>query len=217
MPASRRLTNAARRQIRDHLLEQKFTEREGELSLLEAEIADLAYEVYITPTEMKYIKKLPRGMFDTSSSISVAVDGQQHDFDFCKRATKKDPHRKQGEERLTGDDLSGWRNIPDRLSLNTRTASGKKKELADAVTRWVRESEAIKNEKAEVRNNIDAVLDSSTTRRNLIKAWPEIEPTLDRIWTENDESVAPTKALAVSMTALNQSLDLPEPEAAEVA
>ena len=205
MPAQR-LTKRIKEQITSHLLGDKFDKRTEINDAKEYEISDLAYEVYANKSEREALEALPKRMQQTADGLSVAVMGQREFFHFG-------PYTDKGgyPERVVGEDAgeNRWQTC-DKLSLNTRTATGKAKRLAQMVSDYRKEREAIKTERRALEVKIEGALSGITTRKRLIESWPELEPTLDRIWPEESPTVVKTAALAVKYDELNSELELPE-------
>lgn len=201
-----RLNASTRRRIADHLIEDTFRQRTLDSESESVAIANAAYAIYMTPYRRKLATALPDEWFDKVNSISIAVGGMAATFSFSLD---------KSDYRPVGHDARRSYRVCDALSINTRTAEGKLAELGERVVRWMQESESIKEGRRSLTVKIKAVLDSVTTRSRLIEEWPEIAPTLDRIWPEETKPVVKTKAISVRMDQLNKELKLPEPPKSE--
>jgi len=201
--AAQRLNNRIRARILEHMLSEKFEPEIKVLNELEERIANLAYSIYLPSSRRKAVNSLPKSMFCTRSTMPVAVMGEVSYFAFSKTPNKP-------ESRLTGYDLQNRSNVPESLSINLSLAEGRSKTLAELVVKHRRDTADMGETRSRLRNDILAVLNSVPTRKKLIEEWPELEPTLDRIYPETSASPFPTKAIAVQLGKLNEALDLPE-------
>lgn len=201
--AAQRLNNRIRNRILEHMIGEKFEPEIKVLNELEERIANLAYSLYLPSARRKAVASLPASMFGTRSTMPVAVMGETSNFAFSKNPDKP-------ESRLVGADLRSSHTLPSSLSINLALAEGRSRTLGDLVTKHRRDTEDMKNRRSRLSNDISAVLASVPTRKKLIEEWPELEPTLDRIYPETSASPYPTKALAVQLGKLNEALHLPE-------
>lgn len=204
--ANPRLTNSIRRQIKNHLLEDRFGDEQERIKGMVAKIGPMAYEIAFPKKIRDLVNQLPPEWIRTQDDILVAVDGEREYYSFGP----KDPSNPEDGQVELPYPVKERYSVLDALSFNSReTYRGKARQLMELVVDSRNAQAALKKERREAELKIDAVLESATTRKKLIEIWPEIEPTLDRIWP-NNEPVKVTKELAVNMSSLNESLGLPE-------
>jgi len=204
--ANPRLTKSVRREIKNHLLSDRFDAEQERIDKLVAKIGPLAYEVAIPKKLRDAIKLFPKGWLKVSECISVGINGEVGSYQFG----------------FIGDDSTGSKIkmcVPENnrkfstlepLSFNRReTYTGKAGRVFHLVSETRKSQDELDKAKRSAEVKINAVLDAAGTRKKLLEIWPEIEVTLGRIWP-NNEAVKVTTQLAVKMDELNENLGLPE-------
>jgi len=229
MAKSMRLTKAIRESILNEMLDMKFLELERKALDAAHDIADLAYAIYAPPRIESHLYGLPEAMVHWDDGIAVALNGQREWFPFREAEKhyhkitgrksamdrRRDRQPPQKDQRRFGRDARSKYQLADSLSINSRSATKTQKKLAEMIAEHRALRDKIDEDRNRLKTEINAVLGSVTTRKRLIEEWPEIEPTLDRIWPESGGGIAKQtmpKAIAVQMKKLNRDLGLPEPK-----
>ena len=193
--AQTRLTNAIRNDIRNHLIDAKFKPIQDQLKQDKTELAQRMYNELVPAETQKMIGKFPFGWFKQSSHFKAAIDGQS--FDLKLDAQQPVPHSHTTYS------------VDGKLSFNSRNDRGERKRLGKDLRAIMDRHTQYNEDHAKAMRDTDAVLNSVNTRKRLLEVWPELEPTLDRVWPE-DQPMKVAPVLAVKMGALNKALDLPE-------
>jgi len=193
--AQTRLTNSIRNDIRNHLIDAKFKPIQDQLKQDKIELAQKMYNQLVPDDLQKMIGKFPFGWFKQASHFKVAIDGRTFDLRMDAQQPVPSSHTTYS--------------VDDKLSFNSRNDRGERKQLGKQLAAIMDRSEQHKKDHAKAMIDIDAVLNSVNTRKRLLEVWPELEPTLDRVWPE-DQPMKVAPVLAVKMDELNKSLELPE-------
>lgn len=184
-----RLTNFIREQILDAVLKHAFAEREKALEAEKHALGDAVYnDTYPEPLR-KQMAALPEGFLPTDSDLRVQFEG--HRF----------THVYFGERRRVAKchDYSAARVYDEKHPLTLRYEA------------WKKAQDELGAEKSKAKSSAEAVLGSVTTVNKLIQVWPEVEQFARPFAKES-----PSRAIALPIKELNQSLGLP-PKSASAA
>lgn len=203
-----RLTKEIRSRIVHEAMKLKFGDRENELEEKKAKAADVAYDVLMGEGRRKHVDALPASFFLKSSYVTVALDGKKLRLSF---KTKNDGKLSDFSRSLPYECRHG--DVAESLSMNSRLVRGRTARLADMIDEIVEEADAIYKAREILRVDLQGMIAAFTTRKSLIKAWPEVEPLLDRILPVVGPGAASSenqKSLAVRAEKLTEALGLPE-------
>lgn len=175
--SSVRLTKTMRQRIAEKAIEHGFSARFEELKKEQHAIADAIYNETYSEEIQEKMAALPEGFLPEGSNFWVHVGESTHCFDV-------------GEDRRKADSI-------ERLVLPARS------KLAGRIADYHRKLRKLKEEKRRVSSEVEAVLKSARTVRQLLEIWPEAEKFID-------DSIKPQTctALAIPIHRLNSALGL---------
>lgn len=198
-----RLTNEIRKTIKEAVLRHRFEEQAEALVADRAAFAGEVYNDVYRKSDRDKMEALPNGWLPTTSSVSVRFGetayGRYEDFPFdgaiygdiakVRKRTDKSPQR--CERRVPHKHYSGCSKVyGDDHRLSSKHAA--LKERADEL----------QTEIVAAARQVTAALDSANTVKQLLEAWPEVEPFVP-------VRSAKANLPAVPVDALNKLLDLP--------
>lgn len=181
-----RLTQAHRRAIKRELVSQRFDKR---LAELENELRAFADDVYQHrfKDEMGLMLSLPNGWLPECEEIKVRLG--THDVCLDLSAPRRIPYEFENQ----------YANRTTNFIAYHETGSA----ACNRYEKIIGERDTLIDQREIAFRQIDAVLDSLTTDKAAIKAWPEIKGVIERICFS--PNVTP---LAPRMVELNELLGL---------
>lgn len=176
-----RLTKTLREQMRRCVLDNAFKAKEEALGKQKVEISDKIYnDIY--GEHLATMNKLPKGYLQRKGYLYIAIAGQEHCLYFS-------------ESKLTAYNHDRW----DKAKLYAGDEPLAKEFLAvvDAL-------EKLNTQRAAMRREIDALLNSVHTFKKLWEVWPESKSLLEKF--EDKPAVAMLPAIQIDK--LNVALGL---------
>ena len=179
-----RLTNHLRSQIANDLVGTRFAAAESEATAWMARVAQAAYDRQYNGT-IREMYRLPKGWLPENDGIHVQVGDDVTLLYFDGKRV-----RKQGDQTQM------------RFPHSDRGQCLLQLEPNDALSQDIWEAQAtvqkLAGDRKDLRAKIWATLQSFTTVKKLLDAWPEIEPAVKKVLEAAGESHALLPALPIA-------------------
>lgn len=176
-----KLTIAQKESIVKKALAHRFGKAEAALDETRLKFRDLVWDNILTPADKLAMKKVPQGWLPTTGQIAIQAGGTYHVV-YLKEA----------------------RQVP--ACKKTTHIFDAHHPVTDAFRALKDEEEEVSCDKQRAKNALQAALAQVNTLRQLLTAWPELQP----FTTEIPSSSASLPALPTAQ--LNAMLDLPVTE-----
>lgn len=174
------LTNEARNKILARLIEHRFGAEEEALRKARRAFAARVYDDIFTKKQRDLMASLPSGWMPTKQTINVYFAGE-----------------------ITQLSLPDQRPVPHDKVHGTLAVYDARHPLAEAKVDLDRKAYDLTERRDAARANANAFLRNSKTLKQLVDAWPEIEP------FANDVIEKPVKLPTIDLSKLNADLGLP--------
>ena len=179
--ASVRLTQDMRKTILGRLMSHAFDKRLEQQRKEASHLGDDVYEDIYHRDLQKKMRALPDGFLKLTGGITVCFGGRRSNVSFSKMRPVAECH----------DTYEGARSYDASHELSVRHFETEK------------QGSVLREEMDRVRSLAKAALDSCTTLKNLVEAWPEAAP-----FVKDFAKSRPVLALTVTIKDLNSKLGL---------
>jgi len=177
------LNQLMRDEIRRAVLDHKFAKERKELDERPRKLGEQLYNELLTKAEQKKMNDAPDGWFDTTSQITVHVDGKHMYLNLAK--SRRKPHDWQSGN-----------------SYGVNLSSGASQTGKDIIQFWKdKEAHAERYDKAYMA--VGATLKNFKYVEDLVESWPEVKKFIPKNAVRDM-----TTALAFPPAQLNQMLGL---------
>jgi hypothetical protein len=211
-----RLLKYHREQIARKVLNYKFQNSTNQLQSLETEHRNLAqavYEATFSKKERELMDSLPQGWMFEDADIKAKFGGEVVSLYFSGylgglRGSAYNELGQMGYKRP--DDVQ--RRMPYHNHYGIQKVFAHDDPLTVRFNSLSRRFQTMIEEARKSSRMLNATLAASYTSNALIKAWPEVAPFVKQVCGSPS---APSTALVVPVTQLNETFGLPVPESAE--
>jgi hypothetical protein len=177
-----RLTKEMRFKISSELINNRFDSEEEKLKIEEDQFARDVYEDLFTKNEIEILNGLPDDWFPKTSHLKVSFGDSYCYVNFLGQV--KVPYKYE---------YNRCAKIYDGIHVFSK----RYETLKD-------KKEKIVGEKKQLKNSIKSILDSVRTVKKLLEVWPEVKPTIDKLFDDNKENMLP----AIPIKDVNKALKL---------
>lgn len=192
--SAKRLSQEDRDDIYTELALRAFGARREEVEDLRDELANAVYNDLYPPATLKKMKSLPEGWLAKDTDVQVKIAGAYLSVYFRKG---------RGKNRTSDTRIMAFSHIRGCVAIYDGGSP-----IAELYERFLKIKTDLENEEQAARAEGYAALNRATTLRQLIEAWPDIEPIAKKVFGSLESSTMPV----VAVEKLNERFKLPVPK-----